>query len=173
MSAILRITRSIDNHIWKITFRLDPSNFAELDEQLMARFGEPEINVGNVIGGLDALTSYTLPEKYIKIRSGLPYTQEFDSRTPPFDTFTRKKAEAYQAAFVTRYTQALADLRANTLYSAELLSALEHASIIDQLPVPAPAPLPSGTGGGGGGGGSEGPEEPPFSGDYEYSINLN
>jgi len=171
MSATLKITRSIDNDIWKITFRLDPANFSELDEQLIARFGEPEINVGGVVGGLaiqNGETSYTLPEKYIKIRSGLPYTQELDSRKAPFDTYTRKKAEAYQSAFITRYNQALADLRANSLYSAELLSVLEYIDNPDNsLEVPTP-PTPQTTSTGGGSG-----SEIPFSGESDYLVNLN
>lgn len=125
MSAILKITRSIDNDIWKITFSLDPLKLAESDKQLMAKFGEPEINVGGVIEGPTIQgedTEYTLPAKYIKIRSGLPYTQEFDSRTVPFNTHTQEKAEAYQTAFVARYTQALAELRANEdTFSGEYL----------------------------------------------------
>jgi hypothetical protein len=125
MSAILKITRSIDNDIWKITFSLDPLKLSESDKQLMAKFGEPEINVGGEIGGpviQEEDTTYTLPAKYIKIRSGLPYTHEFDSRTAPFDTHTQEKAEAYQAVFVSRYTQALIDLRANEdTFSGEYL----------------------------------------------------
>jgi hypothetical protein len=116
MSAILKVTRSIDNDVWKITFSLDPLKLSESDKQLMAKFGEPEINVGGVIEGpliQDEDTTYTLPTKYIKIRSGLPYTHEFDSRTTPFNTHTQEKAEAFQALFISRYTQALVELRAN------------------------------------------------------------
>ena len=116
MSAILKITRSIDNDIWKITFSIDPLKLSEADKQLMAKFGEPEINVGGIIGGPTIQgeeTEYTLPTKYIKIRSGLPYTQEFDSRTAPFNTHTQEKAEAYQTEIISRYTQALVELRAN------------------------------------------------------------
>lgn len=125
MSAILKITRSIDNDIWKITFSLDALKLSESDKQLMNKFGEPEINVGGVIGGptiQGESTEYTLPNKYIKIRSGLPYTQEFDSRTAPFNTHTQEKAEAYQTQFVARYTEALTTLRLNEdTFSGEYL----------------------------------------------------
>jgi hypothetical protein len=125
MSAILKVTRNIDNDIWKITFSIDPLKLSEADKQLMAKFGEPEINVGGTIDGPTIQgeeTEYTLPAKYIKIRSGLPYTREFDSKTTPFNTHTQEKAEAYQAAFVSRYTQALVELRANEdTFSGEFL----------------------------------------------------
>ena len=112
MSAILKITKSIDNDIWKIAFSIDPLKFSESDKQLIAKFGEPEINVGGVFLDNDP-KEYTLPNKFIKIRSGLPYTQEFDSRGAPFDTNTQIKADAYLDVFVDRYTDALTALRAN------------------------------------------------------------
>jgi hypothetical protein len=51
MSTILKITRSIDNDIWKIIFSIDPLKFSEGDKQLISKFGEPEINVGGVFLG--------------------------------------------------------------------------------------------------------------------------
>ena len=222
MSTILKITRSIDNDIWKIIFSVDSAKFSETDKQLISKFGEPEINVGGVflgpiageenevyvsvggnstkssggaggsgavftvtrddagavstvvlgtgvsVGGtgysvgdritilgtalggeapgddlivtvvsVDAANSdavltfthagggelgtvenpnqFTLPDKYIKIRSGLPYVQEFDSRgnSGIFSNSTQIKAEAFQTAFVSRYTTALTALRNN------------------------------------------------------------
>lgn len=216
MSTILKITRTIDNDIWKIIFSIDPLKFSESDKRLISKFGEPEINVGGVflgstpgqegavyssIGGTGSVGSgavftitrnelgivssvvlgagatsggsgysvgdvitiagmdiggntptdnltitvtsvdsgnadavleftfagggtlgpvinpntFTLPDKYIKIRSGLPFVQEFDSRgtSGMFSNNTQLKAEAFQASFVSRYTEALEALRNN------------------------------------------------------------
>lgn len=215
MSLALKISRSIDNHIWKIIFSLDPSKFSESDRQLIAKFGEPEINVGGTflgpvsreenksyvnlggtspngtgavfsvsrnaagvvssvvlgvgidpggsgylvgdtvtvsgqsIGGqtADNLTititavsvsstgadgtittftfsgggslgpvvnpnEYSLPDKYVRIRSDLPYVQEFESRSGVFATNTKIKAEAFEEAFIEKYTAAVLTLRA-------------------------------------------------------------
>jgi hypothetical protein len=70
---------------------------------------------GSVLGPVSDPNEFTLPDKYIKIRSGLPYTQEFDSRGTVgiFATNTQEKAEAYQEAFIARYTAAFSALRAN------------------------------------------------------------
>lgn len=122
MSTILKITRSIDNDVWKIIFSIDPLKFSEHDKQLISKFGEPEINVGGVFLGPalgeppeSAPNMFILPDKYIKIRSGLPFVQEFDSRgtSGMFSDNTQLKAEAFQAAFVSKYTEALEALRNN------------------------------------------------------------
>lgn len=116
MSAILKVTRSIENDIWKITFSVDTLKFSEADKQLIAKFGEPEINVGGSIEGPEiegTSINYTLPDRYIKIRSGLPFTQEFDSKSEMFQDYTKEKALRYQDAFTARYTTAIENLRSN------------------------------------------------------------
>jgi hypothetical protein len=113
MSTILKVTRSISNDIWKISFALDSEKFSASDKELIAKFGEPVFDAGGVF--LDNTeNSYNLPNKYIRIKTDLPFVQTFDSTSAPFDTNTQIKAEAYQAAFVARYTQALSELRAKS-----------------------------------------------------------
>ena len=110
MPALLKIKRSIDNDIWKVNFSLDLASLAESDKDLMRKFGEPQINIGGVflVGGPN---TYTLPEKYIKVRSDLPYTQEFDSKSPDCETNTQTKVEAFQTNFTTLYSAAFVSLR--------------------------------------------------------------
>lgn len=112
MPALLKIKRSIDNDIWKINFSLDLASLAESDKDLMRKFGEPQINIGGVflLGDPD---EYTLPDQYIKVRSALPYTQEFDSKSPDFELNTQAKVEAFQTNFTTLYAAAFVDLRTN------------------------------------------------------------
>ena len=70
----LRVYRSIDNSIWKLTFVNDPEALSENDKKLMRNFGEPEINLGGVflVGTANA---YTLPEK--NVRTALPQLLKF------------------------------------------------------------------------------------------------
>ncbi len=110
MATILKITRSISNDIWKISFSVDNERFSESDKELIAKFGEPTLNAGGTFLE-DTENSYTLANKYIRIKTDLPFVQTFDSTSDPFDTNTQIKAQAYQDAFVDRYTQALSDLR--------------------------------------------------------------
>jgi heptaprenylglyceryl phosphate synthase len=111
MPAALKIKRTIENYIWKIQFSLDLPTLPERDKELMRKFGEPQINVGGSFG--IAPNTYTLPVKWIKVRTDLPYIQEFDSKSPTFETNTQIKAQAFQAAFVAAYDVAFVALRAN------------------------------------------------------------
>jgi len=112
MRAILKINRQIVNDVWRILFTADTTKLSETDKELMRKFGEPEINVGGTF--LDSTANeYSLPDKYIKVISGLPYTQEFDSTSTPFDTNTQTKAEAFQSSFISKYTDAFTALREN------------------------------------------------------------
>lgn len=110
MPALLKIKRNIENYVWKITFSLDSATLPEADKELMRKFGEPTIESGGTfipsIG-----TAYTLPSKQIKLRSDLPYTQEFDSKSPDFLNDVQEKAQAYEQMFVGRYSAALLALR--------------------------------------------------------------
>jgi len=110
MSALLKVTRDIENEVWKLTFSIDSLKLSESDKNLMAKFGEPSINVGGVFlsGGND---SYTLPDRYVRVRTDLPFTQSFDSTTSPFNLNTLVKAQAFQDTFVARYTAAFVELR--------------------------------------------------------------
>lgn len=112
MSTILKISRSISNDVWKIVFDLDKEKLSVSDKELIAKFGEPTINTGGTFLE-DTENSYNLPNKYIRIKTDLPFVQTFDSTSAPFDTATLIKAQAFQDAFVAKYTQALSDLRNN------------------------------------------------------------
>ena len=112
MPALLRIKRYINNYIWNLTFTLDIEKLAESDKDLMRKFGEPEINIGGVFLP-DTSDSFTLPDKYLKVRSDFPYTQQFDSKTATFGTNTQVKVVAFQEDFVGKYTSAFIALREN------------------------------------------------------------
>jgi hypothetical protein len=112
MSLILQVTRAIENDVWSLTFSVDKSKISQSDLNLISKFGEPTINVGGTFG--TSPDQYSLPNQYIGIVSGLPYTQTFDSTSAPFNTNTQTKAVAYQTAIVANYTAALNTLRSNT-----------------------------------------------------------
>jgi hypothetical protein len=116
MAPLLRIKRSIENDIWKITFSLDLAALPESDKELMRKFGEPTINVGGTFDDTSypVTFTYTLPDKFILIRTDMPYTQSFDSKSPDFSTATQAKALLYEQTFVTRYQAAFVALRTLT-----------------------------------------------------------
>lgn len=109
--AILRVYQTIENDLWKLTFVNDPDHLSDSDKKRMKAFGEPEIQVGGVY--LDTTANeFTLPEKYVRIRSDFPFVQTFDSTSADFETNTQTKVEAYRDDIVTRFTTAITTLRA-------------------------------------------------------------
>jgi len=111
MPALLKIKRFIDNDVFKITFALDNEKLPESDKELLRKFGEPSIDLGGNYTP-SAGDPYTLPTKYIRVKSDLPYTQEFDSKSPEYADDTQEKALAFQEEFIDKYNNAFTDLRA-------------------------------------------------------------
>ena len=129
MPASLKIKRAIENDIWKIQFSLDLATLPESDKELMRKFGEPQMNAGGSFG--TAPNNYILPDKWIRVKSDLPYTQEFDSKSPLFNTSIQTKAEAYQTAFKTAYARAFTALR----MKADTFTGEEIYNVITTTPI--------------------------------------
>lgn len=111
MPALLKIKRNIENDVFKLQFSLDLTSLPESDKELMRKFGEPLINIGGVFLE-DTDNSFSLPEKYIRVKSDLPYVQEFDAKSNVLGfVSTQAQAEGFQEAFVDRYQTALSELR--------------------------------------------------------------
>ncbi len=105
----LRVYQTITNDVYVLTFVNDPSAISKQDQELMQKFGEPEINAGGDFG--TSPDTFTLPEEYVKIKDGFPLRKEFDSRQTPFSTNTVTKVNSYRDAIVTRVTAAVTTLR--------------------------------------------------------------
>jgi hypothetical protein len=111
MPALLKIKRVIDNDVFKITFSLDNERLPESDKDLLRKFGEPSIDIGGTYTP-SAGTEYTLPTKYIRVKSDLPHTQEFDSKSTIYSSNAKEKAIKFQETFIAKYNAAFAALRA-------------------------------------------------------------
>lgn len=107
--AKLRVFQSIQDNKWTLTFESRKDDFTSVELIRMQQYGEPEINVGGVFlkGTND---EYTFPDKYIRIKGGLPYTKKFDPNTPEFEDNTQAKVEAYRDDFITKYGAAISNL---------------------------------------------------------------
>jgi hypothetical protein len=113
MPALLKIKRSLDNDIFKINFSLDISSLPESDKELLRKFGEPQINIGGVyLQGTD--NEFTLVDKFIRVRSDLPFVQEFDAKSNLLGfASTQAQAVEFQDEFISRYQEAFETLRSN------------------------------------------------------------
>lgn len=118
MPALLKIKRSIDNDVWKLNFALDASSLSDNDKELIRKFGEPQIDIGcTLLQGTP--NEVTIPNKWVRIRSDLPFTQEFDAKSlnvPPNNheqaqAAAEEQALAFQTFFVAAYTDAFVTLR--------------------------------------------------------------
>ena len=120
MPALLKTVKTIENGVYKITFSLDVARLPESDKELLRKFGEPKINIGgNYLTGTP--NAFTLPDKYLRVKSDLPYTQEFDAKSESLyntdqagaQLAAQTKATAFQNVFTQSYSAALVTLRAN------------------------------------------------------------
>ena len=117
MPALLKIKRYIENDVWKLMFSLDAVSLSENDKELIRKFGEPEINIGGTYLTGDP-EEYTLQDKYLRVRTDLPYIQEFDAKSLDFPSqveaqlAAQAQALAFQTSFVTNYEAAFIILRA-------------------------------------------------------------
>jgi hypothetical protein len=114
MPALLKIKRTIENDIFKINFSLDVNTLPESDKELIRKFGEPQFNIGGIYLE-DTDNEYTLPDKYIRIRSDLPFTQEFDAKSNLLGfSSSQAQALAFETEFINRYRDAFEEqLRAH------------------------------------------------------------
>jgi hypothetical protein len=114
MPALLKIKRTIENDVFRINFSLDLLTLSEADKELIRKFGEPSINIGGVYLE-DTENEYTLPDKYLRVRTDLPYTQEFDAKSNEIGfVSSRAQVMAFEEAFVVKFEDAFAALRSNT-----------------------------------------------------------
>jgi|688.fasta_scaffold1640654_1 hypothetical protein len=118
MPTLLKIKKFIENDVWKINFTLDTTTLPESDKELIRKFGEPQIDIGGTyLSGTP--NQYVLPTKYIRVRSDLPFTQEFDAKshidfltTPAIaKASTQARALAFQTYFINAFTAAFVALR--------------------------------------------------------------
>jgi len=118
MPTLLKIKKFIENDVWKINFTLEASSMPESDRELIRKFGEPRIDIGGTYLA-NTPNQLVLPTKYIRVKSDLPFTQEFDAKshplflTAPIDAkaSTQARAYAFQNYFINAFTAAFTALR--------------------------------------------------------------
>ncbi len=107
--AKLRIFQSIENTDYIFLFNVDPATVSSNDKELMAKFGEPEINFGGTFtsGPLEII----LPDEYRKVLSGLPFKKIVTPSAEPWVDDTDDKLVLYRTEMITRFTNAMTALR--------------------------------------------------------------
>lgn len=111
--AKFRVHQSLDNNEHVLLITVDQNTISSTDQELIIKFGEPEINLGGEVKADDTVTVLmTLPNEYIKIISGLPHKIIIDTTVAPWDTDTDNKLTSYRKRLQERIVAAITALRA-------------------------------------------------------------
>ena len=102
----LRKFFSVSDGVYKVSLRTE--DFSELDQQLMAKFGEPEIDLGGSFTGPPA---FDLSNDLRRVRSESPFTVKFDIAD---FADADDRAEVWATEMSTKIGTAMTTLRANT-----------------------------------------------------------
>ena len=109
-----RVLRDMDNGAYRII--LINEDWSEGDRDLIARFGEPEINVGGevsyIVGG--ETKTKVLGDEFVHIFRGFPYSRGFDSRDYASVDEAIALGVAWKEMVLSRIDAAITALRANT-----------------------------------------------------------
>lgn len=101
----IRTFKQIIGNVFQVSINTD--DWSELDNQLMASYGEPEIDLGGSFTGPPA---FDLPSNYSRIKSGSPFIGRFDG-----DDYgdAEQRADVWADEVVVRLKAAIDTLRAN------------------------------------------------------------
>jgi hypothetical protein len=97
---------TLNDGVYKVSIKTE--KWSELDQQLMAKYGEPEIDLGGSFTGPPA---FTLSSNLVKIMSESPFTQSFDSQDY---ADAEDRADVWATEISARIDAAVTDLRTNT-----------------------------------------------------------
>lgn len=107
--AKIRVFKSIENKTYVVIFVNDPKALSSSDVDAMQRFGEPEINMGGTFTYTNQASqsaTFTLPDKFTRIRADFPQRVEFDSTATTYSGNIDAMVASYITAISTRFTKA-------------------------------------------------------------------
>jgi len=100
----LRKFFKLEGDVYRVT--LMTQDWSEGDQELMSKYGEPEIDLGGSFDG-----PFTLPNDLRRIMSESPFTERFDIAD---SALAEARAGVWETEISARITTAMTTLRANT-----------------------------------------------------------
>ena len=101
----------MENAVFRVT--IDTEDWSEGDIDLIAQFGEPEVNVGGEVTYLfeDETRTKTFGDMYARVLHGFPYMRGFDSRD--YSSYEEAVAvgKAWKELVLDRIDAAVVELR--------------------------------------------------------------
>jgi hypothetical protein len=103
----IRTFKKLEGGVYRVA--IYTQDWSELDKQLMAKFDEPEIDLGGTFTGAPSV-SYALDSVLMRIMSDDPFTAAFD-----IDDYAdaHDRADVWADTVQTRITSAVTTLRLN------------------------------------------------------------
>ena len=103
----IRVYSTAEQAVYVVTIRTE--DWSEGDRLLMARFGQPTINLGGDFSTVMPYVEFELPDRYAQIMSDSPFTQCFDTRD---HADAEARATAWKTSTITKITDAIESMRA-------------------------------------------------------------
>lgn len=108
-----RVFQEMDDAVFRVC--IDTEDWSQGDVELIAQFGEPEINIGGEVSYLfeDETKTQTFGDTYVRVLHGFPYTRGFDSRD--YSSYEEAVAvgRAWKEMVLDRIDRAVLELRKN------------------------------------------------------------
>lgn len=102
----IRSFNTLANGVYQVAVYTE--DWSQLDKLLMAKYGEPSIDVGGSFLGDVPYLDFTLSSKLVLIMSETPFTQRFDSRDY---ADAEDRANLWRSTIIDRLSEAVAVLR--------------------------------------------------------------
>lgn len=108
-----RVFLNLDNAVFRVLIVTE--DWSQGDIELMAQYGEPEINVGGEVSYLykNEQKSKTFGDEYVRVLHCFPYVKSFDSRDYDSVEEARIIGNAWKDMVLERINYAVHDLREN------------------------------------------------------------
>ena len=99
----IRTFKKLDNDVYRVS--IYTQDWSEGDKQLMAKYGEPEIDLGGTFGDSD---TFTLDTNLQRVMSDSPFAAAFDFRD---NILAQDHANTWASTMTIRITDAVTALR--------------------------------------------------------------
>lgn len=108
-----RVYLEMDDAVFRVT--IDTEDWSEGDLDLMAQYGEPEVNIGGEVQYLydDELKVKEFGDQFVRVLHEFPYCRGFDSRDYESIAECRALGTAWKDLVLQRIDSAVRQLREN------------------------------------------------------------
>lgn len=105
----IRTFKSLENGVYRVVLRTE--DWSQGDQTLIAKYGEPLVNIGGDLSSSYSGEDFLLDDRYVGVLSESPFSQSFDSRD--YDD-AEERAATWAGYVALAIRNAVVDLRTNS-----------------------------------------------------------